>query len=147
MQKVLKQQVLQARHPSCHPTNSVKALKDDNVLSIAFCHQAAKIRQEHCDGCMGCLARHPSCVNNSVPGWLIDSLLPPSCTGGQISIQISISKSPIFKLQISNLAKQIPILNPAKANQVKSPKLKSQIKSKILFYSAQKINQMKKADI
>ena len=55
-------------------------------------------------------------------------------------LQISISKSPLFKLQI-------PILNPTKANKIKSAKLRSQIKSQILFYSAHKIHQMKKADI
>ena len=66
--------------------------------------------------------------------------------GGQISVQIWISKSQVFKLQISNLAKQIPVLNPAKANQIKSRKLKSQIKFQILFYSARKICQTKKAD-
>jgi len=67
--------------------------------------------------------------------------------GGQISIQISISKSEIFKLQISNLAKQIPILNPTKADQIKFPKLISQVKSQVLFYSALEIHQTKKADI
>jgi len=37
IQGVLKQQVLQAKYPSCHPTNSVKALKDE-VCYIAFHH-------------------------------------------------------------------------------------------------------------
>jgi len=60
-------------------------------------------------------------------------LIPMASIGGQISIQISTSKSQIFKLQISNLAKHIPILNPTKASQIKSPKLKSQIKSQILM--------------
>jgi len=48
-------ELLQAGSPSCHPTNSVKTLKDDKSswLGTTCCHHAAK---EHCNGCVVCLA-------------------------------------------------------------------------------------------
>jgi len=45
---------LQAGRPSRHPTSSVKALKNDRVSDWG--QHAATRGQEHCNGCMGCLA-------------------------------------------------------------------------------------------
>ena len=52
---------------SHHPTNSVKALKDDSVPDC--CHQAATMDQEHCNGCVDCLAL-----------WLQDNIPPVRMT-------------------------------------------------------------------
>jgi len=57
---------LQARCPSQHTTNSIKALKDDNVPDEGQ-HAAIMVPrsgQEHCDGCVGCLS---SSFQGSIP--------------------------------------------------------------------------------
>jgi len=45
-------ELLQARCPSCHPADNVRALKDDGVsdLETAGCHHAVMVSQEHCCG-------------------------------------------------------------------------------------------------
>ena len=60
--------------------------------------------------------------------------------GGQISIQISNRKSQIFKLPISNLAKQIPMLNPT-SNQIPQAKIPNLIINLVLFSTQNSSNE------
>jgi len=48
--------LLQAGCPSCHPTDSIKALKYDTVLMTACCHHSAKNRLGIPRWGVGCLA-------------------------------------------------------------------------------------------
>jgi len=62
--------ILQAGCPSYHPTNSIKALKDDIVPDWG--HHAAKVSEEHCDGSVGCLAIR---LQGSIPPATITEIL------------------------------------------------------------------------
>jgi len=73
-------ELLQAGCPSCHPTNSIKALKDDSVP--VWGQHAAKRCQEHCDGCMTACrltsGEHSSSDSNSAPDFKTAVTIIPS---------------------------------------------------------------------